>query len=312
MSPEPVTIYYIGGLGRSGSTLLDRMLGELPHVFSGGELRELWQRGLIENRLCGCGVPLRECPFWGEVGRRAFGGWDRIDPREVLSLMESVDRHRFLPFLLAPGLWPAFRVRTDRLTVVLERLYRAIHEVGSTTAIVDSSKAPSYAFLLRRVPGVQLRAVHLVRDSRGVAYSWAKKVRRPDTPGREVYMHRYEAARVGTRWMTRNWLMEQLPRLGVPVVRVRYESLVTEPRPEMERILSSLNGGIPREQLAYITGTSVELGPGHTVMGNPMRMQLGPIPLRMDDEWRTAMHPVKRGIVSALTWPFLQRYVYQR
>ena len=36
----PVRVLYIGGLGRSGSTLLDRMLGQLDGVWSVGELVE--------------------------------------------------------------------------------------------------------------------------------------------------------------------------------------------------------------------------------------------------------------------------------
>lgn len=311
MSDRPTTVYYIGGLGRSGSTLLDRMLGELPHMFSGGEIRELWQRGLIENRLCGCGAPLRECRFWREVGLRAFGGWDRIDATEFLAVMNSIDRHRYVPLLLAPRLWPPFARRLARAERTLSRLYAAIRDVGGGAAVVDSSKAPSYAFVLRRVPGIRLRAVHLVRDSRGVAFSWAKEVRRPDTPGRVVYMHRYDAARVGMRWLTRNWLMERLAGLGIPVVRVRYESLVSSPRPEMERILRTLNGGVAHDHLSYISDRSVVLGRGHTVMGNPMRMQMGAIDLRVDDEWRTRMHPAKRAIVGALTWPLRLRYGYQ-
>src|SRR5207245_4821641 len=88
------TVLYLGGVGRSGSTLVDRILGQVPGLFSGGEIRDLWARGLIENRQCGCGTPFRSCSFWTEVGRRAFGGWDRIDPPGVLLLARSVDRHR--------------------------------------------------------------------------------------------------------------------------------------------------------------------------------------------------------------------------
>jgi hypothetical protein len=59
---RPVRVLYIGGLGRSGSTLLDRMIGQLPGFFSAGEIREVWQQGLRENRPCGCGTPFRPWP----------------------------------------------------------------------------------------------------------------------------------------------------------------------------------------------------------------------------------------------------------
>ena len=45
-----------------------------------------------------------------------------------------------------------------------------------TEIVVDSSKHPSLAFCLR-TSDVDLRVVHVVRDIRGVAYSWSKTIR---------------------------------------------------------------------------------------------------------------------------------------
>ena len=46
-------VLYIAGTGRSGSTVLANILGEVDGVFAAGEVRYLWQRGLKEGRLCG-------------------------------------------------------------------------------------------------------------------------------------------------------------------------------------------------------------------------------------------------------------------
>src|SRR6266705_3371373 len=98
--PQPgLRVLYIGGWGRSGSTLLDRMLGQVPGFFALGEVREIWQSGLRENRLCGCGASFRECPFWTRVGAEAFGGWDRLPLAEVLKLWRAYDRPWALPRL---------------------------------------------------------------------------------------------------------------------------------------------------------------------------------------------------------------------
>jgi sulfotransferase family protein len=307
---EPVRVLYIGGLGRSGSTLLDRMLGQIPGFFSGGEIRDLWQRSLKENLLCGCGEPFRTCPVWKEIGRQAYGGWDNIDPDEVLALMRSVDRHALLPLLVKPGLWPPFARKLERYTAILAPLFRAIRDVGGGATIIDSSKAPSTAFLLRHVPGIRLSAVHLVRDSRGVAYSWTKKIARPDAPGREMYMHRFQPPRIAFRWMTRNVMMEMLGRMGVPEVRVRYETLIREPKEELARVLDGLSEPLEQRDLSFISDGNVSLRPNHTVMGNPMRMDHGRVQLRIDEQWRTAMARKYRGIVTVLTKPLLRRYGY--
>ena len=41
-----VPVLYIGGWGRSGSTLLAHVLAEVPGFVSVGELRYVWQGGL--------------------------------------------------------------------------------------------------------------------------------------------------------------------------------------------------------------------------------------------------------------------------
>ena len=78
MATTGVPVLFIGGLGRSGSTLVDRVLGQTPGVCSVGELVFLWERGLLANERCGCGEPFDGCPFWKEVGVRAFGDAARV------------------------------------------------------------------------------------------------------------------------------------------------------------------------------------------------------------------------------------------
>src|SRR5439155_8900119 len=72
-----VPVVLIAGTGRSGSTLVGGVLGNVPGCFYAGEVRFIWDRGLEENRLCGCGVRFRECPVWRSILDDAFGGVDR-------------------------------------------------------------------------------------------------------------------------------------------------------------------------------------------------------------------------------------------
>ncbi len=171
-------VLFIGGFGRSGSTLLERVLGQVPGQFAVGELVHLPQRGLLDDDRCGCGKAFSDCPFWVEVGERAFGGWDRVAGWRRLQL--QVDRKRFIPALLLP-LLPRYRRALRRHAERLGALYRAIAEVSGAGVVVDSSKHASTALLLRHVPGIRPVVVHLVRDSRGVAYSWSRQVVRPET-----------------------------------------------------------------------------------------------------------------------------------
>src|SRR5207249_8771406 len=74
-----VKVLYVAGSGRSGSTILDRILGQVDGFFSAGELCNLWGRGLLARRRCGCGTPVPDCPVWGAVLAEAFGGADQVD-----------------------------------------------------------------------------------------------------------------------------------------------------------------------------------------------------------------------------------------
>ena len=61
MSETDVKVLFLAGWGRSGTTIIDNILGEIDGFFSVGELYHLWGRGLVQERRCGCGVPPRQC-----------------------------------------------------------------------------------------------------------------------------------------------------------------------------------------------------------------------------------------------------------
>ena len=307
---DKVRVLYIGGSARSGSTLLDRILGQLPGFWSAGELVHVWRRGVLENQLCGCGVPFHECQFWGPVGREAFGGWKSLDLDELLALQRSVDRNRFIPLMLNPRLSPAYEKRLRQYTQFLTRLYEALRTVSGARIVVDSTKHASYAFLLRQVPVVDMRVVHLVRDSHGVAFSWTKRVQKPEVIQGSAYMDTYHPARMSMRWMTYNLFFHLLRSVGVPSEFVRYEALVQSPLEQVERILAHMGESASPEDLGFIGDGYVELKPTHTVSGNPMRFTEGRMAMRIDEEWRRRMKPHHRNLVSALTWPLLVKYGY--
>jgi hypothetical protein len=308
---RPVTVLYVGATGRSGSTLLERILGQSSGCCAVGELAFLWERGLHANQRCGCGEPFRACAFWTQVGKQAYGGWDRIDLDQARALQHRVDRHRHLAALLAPRLAPAHRRRLRRYAELLEPLYRAIATVSGRPVVIDSSKDVSHALLLRRVPGIDLRLVHLVRRSHGVAYSLTKTVRKPEVADAEAYMHRQSPATSALLWTTENLLLDGLRPLGVPTLRLRYEALVASPREHAAELLRLAGLDAADRELGFLHDGEVQLGVDHTVAGNPMRFRQGPVRLRADEQWRGAMPLGQRLAVTAITWPLLLRYGYR-
>jgi hypothetical protein len=302
-------VVYIGGWGRSGSTLLDRMLGQIPGFCSLGEVREIWQSGLQQNRPCGCGSPFRACPFWTEVGDRAFGGWDRVDADEAWRLWWAFDRPWALPVLLGPASAVARLPKLEAYTRLLSRLYLAAAEVSGARVLVDSSKLVTHALLVRRVPEVDLRFVHLIRDSRAVAFSWGKRIRDRSTHVEPIYMERYSPASAAIRWLLYNEPARLMRSLG-PYRLIRFEDLMADPRTEIRRVVHAVEGAAAAPDLSFVDDRTVVLRANHTVDGNPMRFAVGPVPLRRPDEWERGLSAAGRWSVTALTLPRLRSYGY--
>jgi hypothetical protein len=300
-------VLYIGGVGRSGSTLLAYLLGQMNDYVVAGELKFVWQNGVKDNELCGCGVRFSECPFWRSVGDVAFGGWHAVDVEDVLRLQSRVTSRWSAAALLA-----GFGRRSDfvKLASFLQPLYHAIASVSGARIVVDTSKTPVEALVISRLPGFTCRVIHLVRDSRGVAFSWAKRgIRLPQIVGREAMMLDYQPRYMAPRWLYGNLFFEIL-RATIPTARLRYEDLVRAPRAEVARALARC-GTLPNgdETAIPLTG-AVRLGTLHTIGGNPMRFRQGQAPIHEDDAWKRDMPPRARREVTLVTWPLLLRYGY--
>lgn len=293
-------ILYIAGWGRSGSTILDNVLGQVEGLFSTGEIRSVWDRGLIENWPCSCGVAFRDCSLWRDVFAEAFGGFDRVDARRLAAIRDRFDRpwNVFLPAGLASTELSEYRS-------ALTRLYAAVASVTGARIIVDSSKTPAYGRILQDLPDFRVDIVHLLRDPRAVAFSWQRK--RLWARDGATYMSRFGPSRSALTWGARQIATEAIGRRASDrYLRLRYEDFVAAPETSLARILSLTGGGlVPRFE-----GRRLALRPVHGISGNPSRFDRGTVELKPDDEWRAGMRPADRLIVTLMTVPLLMRYRY--
>jgi hypothetical protein len=299
--PVPVggaTVVYIAGYGRSGSTLLDLLLGRVERWFSMGEFRLVWH-ALRDGWRCACGAEVGDCPVWHEVVQRA--GVTDVAP--VLADLRTTLRVRRVPGLLAPVLLGRHRAAYARAVGTLASMYAAASDVSGARVLVDSSKDPMYGLVLARVPGITLHVVHLVRDSRAVAWSWQRKRLRPEIGDTAAYMPLRSASRTSLDWDLRNALTHALGRRAATYTRLTYESLVDDHDAAVEMIARVVTGDA-------VTVASCADRPNHTVAGNPMRFDAA-LDVRPDVEWRQRLSAPDRRVVSALTWPLLRLYGYR-
>jgi hypothetical protein len=303
----PVRLLYVGGVPRSGSTLADMMIGQLPGHVGVGELYYLWLDGPRHNVRCACGETFGDCLFWTEVGKRAFGGWSSRLVEEMLALQRIVDRTPRIPALVAAPAGSPFDRARIRYTNRLTDLYRAIADTSGAEVVVDSSKRPSLAYALRRGPDIDLAVAHVVRDPRGVAYSWGKTV--PDGATHRGDMPRWSTGTVSRRWITVNAAVAALRRLGVRTATVRYEDLIARPAAQLARI-AALHG-TPATDLDFLRDGGIRPAQTHTIAGSRIRHSSGVLPLRLDEEWRTGLPARERRLVSMATAVSRWRYGYR-
>ena len=309
-TPGDVRLLYIGGYTRSGSTMLNRLLATIDDHIAVGEVWHIWRVGLQENQLCGCGTPIRSCPFWTEVFNEAFGGMDRVDTEKMLRLWYSVQDRKYLPYLVFPSLRPAaYARRLERYEKILGRLYRAIQLVSGSSLIVDSSKLASYAFMLGEVDGLRIAGIQLVRDSRATAHSWKRKKLRPEVHWEQRYMERYSLAKSAFEWTSMHTLLELAMRRFDRHVLLRYEDLTADPVAAVQALARDLEmawSSPPWDE----TGRGIEFGLDHTIGGNPNRFNAGKAEIRTDDAWQRDMPRWQQAAMSAMTFPVLARYGY--
>jgi len=308
MNDDRIKVLYIGGSSRTGSTLFDRLLGQIDGYFSVGELRHIWERGLGENQLCGCGTPLKECEFWRAVVGEAFGGLQNVDAKEILSLKRSVDHWRHIPRLLFNRKTARFGQQLAAYKKILSQLYRAIQKVSGCRVIVDSSKYPSHGVILNSMPDIDLYPVHLVRDSRAVAFSWQKKWLKPEITWKREPMPNYNPFLCASEYIVMNLSLRIFKHINDRYFFLYYEDLANNPQQMVIQTLENL--GLPYPALPFINDHTIFLKPNHTVSGNPMRFKQGVIEIKPDIDWKMKMKRGQRSLVTTLTFPLLYNYGY--
>jgi hypothetical protein len=288
------------------------LLGQADGFGWAGELQRLWTNALPSGYSCGCGLLVRECPVWQAVLAEAVGGVDGLDPAAAIEFDRRYARGRHqLPFLdravrRAVRRDPLARRHLDALT----RLYRALAQELDAQVLIDSSHAVAYARLLHEVPDVSLRIVHVVRDPRAVAYSWSKW--RPSGPSgadAERWFPRYSSVASSVFWDIAGLSTERMAReLDLPLLQVRYEDFVAEPRRATEEVAAF--AGLADAELPFVDDRTAVLGVNHSAWGNPSRFSTGRIRIEHDEEWRRSMRARDRQAATLLTLPLLGRYGY--
>lgn len=300
-----VSVLYIAGVGRSGSTIFAEHLGALEGFLDLGELNH-FVRYLAEDWPCECGERLTICPYWSQVGSLGFGGWGELNIASIRAAEQIVTRHRHV-WRTPSGLGGSeFRRTLEEYRRFLERLYLAAADVGGARFIVDSSKSPAYGFVLCGAKSLRVQVVHLVRDSRGVAHSM-RKHRRDSRTGRTLPRH--GPTRAAVRWAVYNVCAWRLARSSRSSSCVRYEDYARAPSATLSSVLDALDpescdGAAPPAKAGQVIH--------HRIAGNPARAgnESRAGETHLDDEWVSQSSERDFLVVSTITAPILKAFGY--
>jgi hypothetical protein len=125
-----------------------------------------------------------------------------------------------------------------------------------------------------------------------------------------MYQRRIAPASTAVRWSVYHLLVQLLGAVGPSALFARYEDVVAAPAEQIRRIVGHLGEEIDERDLSFLRDGEAELATTHTVAGSLMRLKQGPLALRLDDEWETALAARHRRVVTLLSWPLLRLYGY--
>jgi hypothetical protein len=302
-------VIYLLGAGRSGSTAMDVVLGHHPDVIGVGELANLQRSGWERGTYCACGERGYACPFWREVRE----DWET---RTGTTAADYIRLQREIEDLGPRQLLNLCRDEFSRTPLLQEYLdqtrlvYESVSRVSGKRVIVDSSKMPVRAALLRKITSLDLRIVHLVRDCR--AFVWARK--KAIAQDLKAGVSR-EAQPRSVWYSTAFWILINMACRSVvqshpeKSARVRYEDFAV--RPEATLAAISRVTGVDFGKLAQSVAAGAAIPIGHPIAGNRLRMS-GSVRLKADDEWTTKLSSHERSACWTLAGCLLEQYRYTR
>jgi Sulfotransferase family len=306
--PNPIRVLYVIGAARSGSTVLNTLLGSHPDIVAAGELGPgVSKSEHVFRQVCSCGAGATKCDFWSRVHAQwvNLGEPDSLEDYATLQRRFELGRFRPQESSRGSGRQSAAYVKYARLA---RHLLAAICDVSGKKIIVDTTKTPWRAMMLAGLPGVELRVLHLVRHPAGVAWSM-KKALHAGT-GRMTDQFRRPVAHTCLYWLIRN-LQAGFVRRSLPSknsLRVKYEDLVQAPVDVMRRIGQLLDCNLDRIGAQAAAGEAFRVD--HTIAGNRLRMD-GAVRLRMDSDWQNHLTPHDRFLCASLTGWLARIYGYE-
>lgn len=313
---KKIDLIFVASIGRSGTTLLESMLGAHSDMVTTGEV-QIWPHEIRQGGVlpCGSGHFVTDDPFWLEMKCRVdpfLQPEPRIDFfREKHNAGRTLRLSRLgdfgkndLPPEVAPQMQQYGQNNYDLFSTFLDLVEE--HIGRRPTWVVDASKDAYRLLWFIRSGLFNVKVLHMVKNPRGFIYSVTKQWQRSEDPFR-TQKRLYYSARQSLAWVVQNYLFSKIAEnhLGPEdYMLIQYEELASDPKDTFRRVCDRV--GCAFEESAV---TDFRNGSPFTIAGNPMRQESRPI--QLDEKWKTQLPQTSRWIAELITTGNRSRYGYQ-
>ena len=308
-------ILYIGGYGRSGSTLIERILATDTRILGGGEIANLLPMLLYPEKQstplpkCSCGANLEDCKVWGPL------------VQDLLTL----SRKRLLDYLISQRIVESLSVyifqksRKPKFVGLYEeftqKVFRHLFSLG-INVVIDSSKTSRLCafrpLALARWSGYKVRLLHLVRDGRGCILSNLRGDNIKMERGLSNVRRPAALVRTTLSWIIANWAARRFGKSFPEAYTVlRFEDFIREPRKTLENLARFLDLDLiePLNVLTRMQYEEIEVPQTHQISGNRLRFE-SRLRLSPPKNWRELLPSLYQWFFWALAGWEAKRYGY--
>lgn len=296
-------LVYLVSSHNAGSTPIALVANAHPAMVSPGEM--VGPGGRFHDSqgpVCSCGKEVAICPFWSEVGVRFQEknfpwqpdkwGLDFRFPGHAWLSRLALNRPDILAWRLSLfSKLPWFSKKIQDMLVRNLEFARIVLDVSGRKVILDASKHPQRLYHLNRIPELDLRIIHLLRDPRG----WCNSRRKNFNEPLEQTAH---------HWVKQNsrisQIISQTPKSKK--FTLRYETFCENPQSAMAQIWALAD--LPAVTLPDNLNT-IE----HHLLGNRMRTRKD-LKIKQDLSWQTQLSTHEQKIIEQITSPVANDFGY--
>jgi len=273
---------YITSTSYSGSTLLTLLLNAHPEIATIGEVQKKRKEDLKIFK-CSCGALWNRCRFWNQLISllreqgyvyefddyfttptfQIKSSWlaNKVIGARIRDVVFETLRDLFLE------IWPGCKKRIQYLLSYHKVFADQVIAMNGAKIFVDSSKNPVHLRYLSKIPGLDVKVIHLIRDGRAFTNSYKKHY--PEKTASEAAFEWKQLHKRVERVINRYHRGRSL--------KVHYEDLCDNPEKIMNTIFDFIS-------VSPNTNWKNFRSKDHHVLGNSMRLK-DSSEIRLDESW---------------------------